>query len=74
LFPVGVIAGFVVAWWNELAGGLITLGSVVLFYLFLFALSGRWPGGPYFLLFAAPGVLHLACALLDSRKSVPSAG
>jgi len=68
LFPVGVVAGFVVAWWRELAGGLITLASLVLFYLYAFIGSGRFPG-LYFLLFAAPGFLHTASALLAARKS-----
>ena len=67
LFPVGVIAGFVVAWWRELAGGLITMGSLALFYLLLFARDGRLAIGPYFLLFAAPGLLHIASALLAAR-------
>jgi hypothetical protein len=64
LFPVGVIAGFAVSWRRELAGGLVTVGSLALFYLLLFARDGRLPAGPYFLLFAAPGFLHVASALL----------
>src|SRR5215218_9298811 len=63
-FPVGVIAGFAVAWRRELAGSLISVGSLALFYLFMFARGGRWPAGPYFLLFAVPGFLHFAIALL----------
>jgi hypothetical protein len=69
LFPVGVIAGFAVAWRRELAGGLITVGSLALFYLLLFARDGQLPAGPYFLLFAAPGFLHIASALLAARGS-----
>jgi hypothetical protein len=71
-FPIGVIAGFAVAWWRELAGGLITMGSLALFYVWLFARDGRLPTGPYFLLFAAPGILHIASALLAARRG-PSA-
>ena len=67
-FPVGVMAGFAVAWRRELAGGLVTVGSLALFYFYLFALSGRWPSGPYFLLFAAPGFLHVASALIAARR------
>jgi hypothetical protein len=33
LFPVGVVAGLAVAWWRELAGGLVTLGSLTVFYV-----------------------------------------
>jgi hypothetical protein len=56
------------AWRRELAGGLITVGSLALFYPVMFALRGRWPTGPYFLLFAAPGFLHLASALIAARR------
>src|SRR5262245_1259039 len=68
LFPVGVVAGFVVAWWRELAGGLVTVGSLALFYLLLFAWNGWVPTTPYFLLFAAPGFLHVASALIAARR------
>ncbi len=63
LFPIGVIAGLVIAWWRELTGGLVTVGCFLLFCLSLLALSGRYPG-IYFVFFAAPGFLHIASALL----------
>src|SRR5215203_2786257 len=59
-FPVGVVAGFVVAWRRELAGGLITVGSLTLFYLYQFVWGGGRSAGPFFVLFAAPGFIHLA--------------
>ena len=65
LFPVGVVAGFAIAWWRELAGGLVTIGCFSLLYAWLFAQSGRWPG-PYFILFAAPGFLHVASAIANA--------
>ena len=67
-FPVGVVAGFAVAWRRELAGGLITVASLALFGVYLFLGSGRLLG-IYFLLFAAPGLLHTASALLASRHT-----
>ena len=70
MFPVGVVAGFAIAWRRELAGGLVTVASLAMFYLYLFAWSGRW-AGPYFLLFAAPGVLHVAAATLRARHTGP---
>jgi hypothetical protein len=69
LFPVGVVVGFGIAWWREGLGGLVTVVSLALFYVWLFARSGRLDVGPYFLLFAAPGVLHLASALLRRYQS-----
>ena len=68
-FPVGIIVGFAVAWRRELAGGLLTIGSLALFYLWLFARDGRFPIGPYFLLFAAPGFLHVVSALISRVKA-----
>lgn len=72
-FPVGVVAGFAMAWRWERAGGLITLGSLVLFYLWMFLRAGRWPTGPYFMLLAAPGLLFTASALLG-RPNRPGQG
>lgn len=68
-FPVGVVVGLVVAWRRELVGSLITVGSLVLFYLYMSAWGSLRPPGPYFLLFAAPGFLHLASALLVARRA-----
>src|SRR6185503_15850037 len=67
LFPVGVIIGFVIAWWRELTGGLVTVGCFFLFCLLLLAWSGRWPG-IYFILFAAPGFLHIASFILARTR------
>lgn len=67
-FPVGVVVGFALAWRRELAGGLVTVGSLALFYLWLFVRDGRLAAGPYFVLFAAPGFLHIASALLAARR------
>lgn len=68
LFPVGVVAGFVLAWWRDVAGGLTTVGSLALFYLWMIARDGRAPAGPFFLLFAAPGFLHVVCGLLAKKN------
>jgi hypothetical protein len=69
LFPVGVIAGFVIAWSRELAGGLTTVGCFLLFSILLMAWSGR-PPGIYFFLFVAPGFLHIASAFLSRSGAV----
>jgi hypothetical protein len=73
-FPIAVMAGFVIAWWREGIGGLVTVAGLALFYLWMFYKDGRWPSGPYFLLFAAPGFVHLANALWEqSRKTAGKA-
>lgn len=67
-FPVGVVAGFAIAWRRELAGGLVTVGSLALFYLWVFVRAGRLGIGPYFLLFAVPGFLHIISALMAALR------
>ena len=58
-FPLGVCVGLVLAWRRERLGGLITVGSLVAFYLAMLISDGRFPRGPYFALVAAPGLLFL---------------
>jgi hypothetical protein len=77
LFPGGVILGFAVAWWREGLGGWISVGSLALFYGWMYAVSGRLNIGPYFVLFALPGFLHVANSILGSapkaakKESIP---
>ncbi len=71
LFPIGVLLGLAVAWWHEGIGGALTLFSLAGFYIWNRLDSGRWPGGPFFLLVAAPGLLFLIYWLLN-RAQRPS--
>ncbi|MCA9320050.1 MAG: hypothetical protein KDB53_04915 [Planctomycetes bacterium] len=71
LFPGGVLLGFAVAWRREFLGGAITVGSLVLFYVWMFAFGGRLPSGPYFILLAVPGFLYLASALTRGSSHRP---
>jgi hypothetical protein len=60
LFPVGVVVGFVVAWWKEGLGGAITIASLLAFYLvFGFLLTGDLNMGWGFFVLASPGFLFL---------------
>jgi hypothetical protein len=70
-FPVGVIVGLLVAWRKELLGGGIAVLSLAGFYAWHFVVSGKLPGGPWFALIAAPGLLFLLAGLL-SRSTVQS--
>jgi hypothetical protein len=66
LFPVGVVVGIVVAWWwREGVGGAISVLSLAAFYGWMTILDGTPPGGPYFVLLAAPGFLFLVSRLLN---------
>lgn len=61
-FPVGVALGMIVAWRREILGGSITLGSLVAFHGLL-AFGDRPPAGPWFVVFASPGIVLLAVGL-----------
>ena len=56
-FPLGVICGMLLGWRNELLGGIVTVASLLAFYGWHFLHAGGLPGGPYFVIFAFPGLL-----------------
>lgn len=45
-FPLGILVGMALGWRRELWGGLVTLGSLALFYLWHFRASGDFPRAP----------------------------
>ena len=61
-FPIGVTVGMALGWWREWWGGLLTAGSLGAFYLWIVVQGGQVPSGPYFVLFALPGLLWLLSA------------
>ena len=63
-FPVGVIAGMIIAWWKEGVGATVTLGSLLGFYLVYGFLFRYHIGGYWFFVFASPGFLFLVHWLL----------
>ena len=67
LFPGGASLGLILGWRREGWGGTLTVGSLVAFYGWNRAVRGRFPGGPYFALAAAPGFLFLLAWLLARR-------
>lgn len=74
LFPTGLLVGLALGWWREIAGGLVGLGTLLTFYVFLTAVTGRVPGGPYFVLLAAPALLFLLAGLLTRARGGPRDG
>jgi hypothetical protein len=65
-FPTGIITGLVLAFRKELLGGAVTVLSLMGFYVWHFAVSGRLAAGPWFALIAAPGLLFLLLGLAES--------
>ena len=66
-FPVGICVGMIVAWRRELVGGLITVGSLAVFYVIHLATAGTFPRGWAFVVFAAPGFLFVLAGWLAGR-------
>ena len=73
-FPVGIVAGMVVGWWREGLGAAISVGSLLAFYTYHFAVWRRFPSGPFFLLFALPGFIFGMTWLLSQRRSEEAGG
>jgi len=73
-FPLGIIVGMAMAWRWEAVGAAVTLGSLLLFYALNLVLGHRLPGGPWFPLFASPGVLFGLAWLLSRGSGSPGGG
>ena len=68
-FPVGVMIGMIVAWWKEGPGSVVTLLSLLAFYLVYGYLLRNHIGGWAFIAFSSPGLLFLLHWLLrDTSK------
>jgi acyl-[acyl-carrier-protein]-phospholipid O-acyltransferase/long-chain-fatty-acid--[acyl-carrier-protein] ligase len=65
-FPIGLMAGLLLAWRWELAGGLVAVLGTLGFYGLHFAFSGGLPRGGAFLALAAPAFLSLASSLVNA--------
>ena len=68
-FPVGISAGMVVAWWREDLGGYATIASLMAFYAANYLMSGRFPQGWAWLVFASPGFLFLLSRYHGLKRS-----
>ena len=58
-FPLGITIGIILAWRCEMLGGVITFVSLLSFYASHFIMSNKFPAGPYFLIFALPGIIFM---------------
>ena len=58
-FPFGVMLGLILAWFFEGIGATIIIVSIVAFYSIHYSHAGNLPGGPFFLIAAAPSVFFL---------------
>lgn len=68
-FPGGVLLGMALGWKNELIGGVVTVLSLLAFYATQMLHAGNLPSGPWFLIFASPGILFLIAWFADKYTS-----
>lgn len=73
-FPTGVVIGMVIAWWKEGVGAVVTIGSLLGFYLVWGYLLRNHIGGWAFVAFASPSVLFLLHWLFYRRENRPAMG
>ena len=73
-FPIGVVIGMTIAWWKEGLGSIITLGSLLGFYVVWGYFLRNHIGGWLFIVFASPGFLFLLHWLLRGSERKPVAG
>lgn len=71
-FPFGVMIGMVIAWWKEEVGAVVTIGSLLGFYLVWGYLLRNHIGGWAFLVFASPSFLFLLHWLLYRGENRPA--
>lgn len=72
-YPVGVVAGLILAWKREGPGGFLTVGSVAAFHLLRLVKHGDPAFNGMIDGLATPGALFIACWLL-SRNQIPALG
>ncbi len=67
LFPLGLLAGLILGWQEEVKGGALAVGSIAAFYLIYgLVLSGSIRQGWWFLIFAIPGFLFLLYGVIST--------
>ncbi|MFZ1398809.1 MAG: hypothetical protein WAS33_18035 [Candidatus Promineifilaceae bacterium] len=66
-FPLGITVGLLLGWRWEILGGSVTVLSLLAFYKVMYAASGQFPDGLWFLIFALPGFLFLYCGLSQPK-------
>jgi ABC-type multidrug transport system permease subunit len=73
IFPLGLLSGLILAWEEEVKGGVLVIVSVVAFYLIYdLALGGSLRQGAWILMFGVPGILFLIHGAASSFMRKPS--
>jgi hypothetical protein len=67
-FPIGVVLGMIIAWLKEGVGSVLTVGSLIGFYVVYGYLFSNHIGGWWFIVFASPGFLFLLHWFVNSAN------
>ncbi len=67
-WPIGVLLGVFLAWRHEALGAALTTACLIAFYSWNLISHGHVPGGPWFVLVAAPAFVLLMARLSRERR------
>jgi len=67
LFPIGLTAGTLWAWRDEVRGGGVALVSLAAFHLWAAVVHGRLWQGPFVLILGLPALVLLLCGIAERR-------
>lgn len=68
-FPFGLVLGMFIAWWSEAVGSIISIASLLAFYvIYGYFMSGNLFQSWVFLLFGLPSFLFFICWLASKRR------
>lgn len=70
-FPGALGLGFLVSWWREALGALISTIGLLGFYVWSVAHSGHLPRGPWFVVVWSPAALFFLTAITLRRHQQP---
>lgn len=69
LFPVGVVLGMLVSWKYEIEGALLSIGSLIGFYVVCQVLVGNTPDGWAFVIFTSPAFLFFLSGSMERLRT-----
>ena len=66
---LGAVAGMMIGWRREQVGGILIVGSMILFFAIDRFATGSWPRGWVLSSFLVPGILYLAASCFEACRA-----
>ncbi len=66
IFPCVLLSGYILSWMYDRTGAVVSLASIVIFYLLHYIFKQNFPQGTSFILFAIPPMLFILARLKDN--------